>query len=257
MSQLAIVNAPSSFTAIWAVMRPWLAKETVAKVNVLGSNYRSALLELVDEANLPATLGGTCTCEDCADAAPGADGKGGVAEMGRCAFSSAGPWLLGRDQRRAAWLKGERQSIALQPGEYEELSNKGEGVPEPEPRPPSETVKQQAEQTPSEESTPKAEGKPAAVADMPASERSEQFFDAPPASAELLAAAEDSSEDASAGPSTPGTDAVQQQLGEVKISDAEHESRLTPEHSAQLVEKHPETRQVQHGDLHQDVAVTA
>ncbi|KIP05367.1 hypothetical protein PHLGIDRAFT_43261, partial [Phlebiopsis gigantea 11061_1 CR5-6] len=64
MSQLAIVNAPSSFTAIWAVMRPWLAKETVAKVNVLGHNYQSALLELVDKENLPATLGGTCTCED-------------------------------------------------------------------------------------------------------------------------------------------------------------------------------------------------
>ena len=62
MAQLAIVNAPMGFSTIWNVMKPWLAKETVAKVAIYGSDYRKALLELIDEDALPASLGGTCTC---------------------------------------------------------------------------------------------------------------------------------------------------------------------------------------------------
>jgi hypothetical protein len=126
MSQLAIVNAPSSFTAIWAVMRPWLAKETVEKVSVLGSNYASTLLKLIDPESLPKSLGGECTCEDCGDQGkdkPEVGGLEGQVEMGRCAFSSAGPWMVGRKERKEGWLRGERV-IALQPGELEEFSRK-------------------------------------------------------------------------------------------------------------------------------------
>jgi hypothetical protein len=240
MSQLAIVNAPSSFTAIWAVMRPWLAKETVAKVAVLGSNYQSALLEMVPAENLPETLGGTCTCEDCGAHSDGskagahADEKAekagakkgekpvGVAEMGRCAFSSAGPWMVGREERRAAWLRGERRDIGLYPGEYATLLEK-------------EKARGQAQDT--------------VAGEKPAESQAEE-------------AMEESSEDASAGPSTPGVDSVQQQqLDQIAIKDdAEHEHghtggaparRLSPEESVQLIaEKHPETRLVQNGDLH-------
>lgn len=35
MAKLAIVNAPSSFTFIWSVVKPWLSKETAEKVDVL------------------------------------------------------------------------------------------------------------------------------------------------------------------------------------------------------------------------------
>lgn len=225
MAHLAIINAPSSFTAIWAVMRPWLAKETVEKVSVFGTNYRPALLELVDAENLPATLGGTCTCEDCdvgeAETDKDAKGKSIVAEMGRCVFSNVGPWMVGREERREKWLKGERESITLQPGEIEKFTakEKGEDV------------------LPDEETTPKAEQKPAE--DAAEDEKDEQFFDA-------------SSEDAS-GPSTPGTDALQQQIAQISIKSGADtsEPRLTSEESVQLVEeKHPETRQVQTGDLH-------
>ncbi|KAG9315901.1 CRAL-TRIO domain-containing protein [Chiua virens] len=62
MGQLAIVNAPSSFTFIWSIVKPWLAKETVDKVDILGKDYKEVLLQLVDAVNLPATLGGNCTC---------------------------------------------------------------------------------------------------------------------------------------------------------------------------------------------------
>ncbi|KAJ7095885.1 CRAL TRIO domain-containing protein [Mycena belliarum] len=78
MGQLAIVNAPSSFTFIWSVIRPWLSKETAEKVDILGSNYKEVLLSLIDADALPTTLGGDCQCP------------------GGCHLSSAGPWLEGR-----------------------------------------------------------------------------------------------------------------------------------------------------------------
>lgn len=101
VARLAIVNAPRGFSAIWNVMKPWIAKETAAKVNIMGSDYKSKLLELIDADALPARLGGKCTCE----------GHGG------CMKSNAGPWMHKRKERREAWLKGEREIIALLPGE--------------------------------------------------------------------------------------------------------------------------------------------
>ncbi|KAH9854652.1 CRAL/TRIO domain-containing protein [Lenzites betulinus] len=101
MAQLAIVNAPMGFSTVWNGVKPWLAKETVAKIGIYGSDYRKALLELIDEGALPASLGGTCTCQ----------------EHGGCMQSNAGPWTRHRKERRAAWLAGERPHIALMPGE--------------------------------------------------------------------------------------------------------------------------------------------
>ncbi|KAH8104524.1 CRAL/TRIO domain-containing protein [Cristinia sonorae] len=95
MAQLAIVNAPSSFTTIWSFIKPWLAKETVAKVDILGSDYQSVLLDLIEAENLPSSLGGTCNCE------------------GGCEKSNAGPWREGRQERREAWLRGEGE-VAVQ-----------------------------------------------------------------------------------------------------------------------------------------------
>jgi hypothetical protein len=82
MGQLAIVNAPSSFTFIWSFIKPWLSKDTVNKVDILGSDYQEVLLDLIDEENLPASLGGKCECE------------------GGCEFSFAGPWKEKLAQRR-------------------------------------------------------------------------------------------------------------------------------------------------------------
>ncbi|PPQ69102.1 hypothetical protein CVT25_004599 [Psilocybe cyanescens] len=80
MGQLAIINAPSSFTIIWNAIRPWVSKETAQKVDVLGSDYKDVLLALIDAENLPSFLGGTCKCS----------------EEGGCALSGAGPWQEGR-----------------------------------------------------------------------------------------------------------------------------------------------------------------
>jgi hypothetical protein len=84
MGRLLVVNAPSSFTAIWTVVKPWLAKETVKKIDILGSNYKSVLLDVVEKDNLPEQFGGKCNCA----------GEGG------CEVSSEGPWMDERRRRR-------------------------------------------------------------------------------------------------------------------------------------------------------------
>lgn len=101
MGQLAIINAPSTFTMIWGAVKPWLSKETVAKIDILGSDYQKGLLEVVDAENLPAFLGGTCTC----------------ANEGGCHMSFAGPWKEGR----VGWGPNSKKTT-------EKSSNDADGV---------------------------------------------------------------------------------------------------------------------------------
>ncbi|MCO5601271.1 hypothetical protein L7F22_055390 [Adiantum nelumboides] len=74
LGKMLIINAPSSFKAMWQLIKPWLDKDTPKKIEVCGSNYSAKLLELVDRENLPEFLGGTCQCQ------------------GGCENSDAGPW---------------------------------------------------------------------------------------------------------------------------------------------------------------------
>ncbi|KAJ3731099.1 CRAL-TRIO domain-containing protein [Lentinula guzmanii] len=86
MGRLVILNAPSTFTIIWNAIRPWIAKETANKIDILGADYREKLLELVDEEDLPWVVGGKCHCRSEDDQSQGP----------RCHFSATGPWLEGR-----------------------------------------------------------------------------------------------------------------------------------------------------------------
>jgi hypothetical protein len=108
MGQLAIVNAPSTFTIIWGIMKPWLSKETVAKVDILGSNYQDVLLGLVEKENLPASLGGECECE------------------GGCEYSFAGPWKEGLEERRERRKREGDEKTALAANNVSSLEAKGE-----------------------------------------------------------------------------------------------------------------------------------
>lgn len=63
-AKFLIVNAPTTFTMIWSVLKRWLAPQTLEKMDVCGSDYKKVLLEHVSEENLPEDLGGTCQCED-------------------------------------------------------------------------------------------------------------------------------------------------------------------------------------------------
>ncbi|XP_019054152.1 PREDICTED: phosphatidylinositol/phosphatidylcholine transfer protein SFH11 isoform X2 [Nelumbo nucifera] len=76
LHQLFIVNAGSGFRALWKALKAFMDAHTVAKIQVLGSNYQSSLLEVVDPSNLPTFLGGNCTC----------------LEYGGCMSSDKGPW---------------------------------------------------------------------------------------------------------------------------------------------------------------------
>ncbi|KAF9463030.1 CRAL-TRIO domain-containing protein [Collybia nuda] len=100
MGQLAIVNAPPSFTVIWSVIRRWLSRETAEKVDVLGKDYKDVLLNLIDAESLPSSLGGTCECRN----------------EGGCQLSGAGPWLEGRigwGPKARAKTKGEKSDTQL------------------------------------------------------------------------------------------------------------------------------------------------
>jgi len=126
MGQLIIINAPTSFTAIWSMIKPWLAPRTLDKISILSANnpdQQATLLDLVPPENLPVALGGTCTCTDATDATStdcrgdsdadsdsGSCSSGGGSSSGGgggCTLSNAGPWMDGRAERRAGWLRGE------------------------------------------------------------------------------------------------------------------------------------------------------
>jgi len=68
---MLFINAPWYFRLIWATVSPFLSEKTVACTEVLGSDYKSRLLELVDAENLPVEYGGRCVCS-------GSDGTGCV-----------------------------------------------------------------------------------------------------------------------------------------------------------------------------------
>ncbi|KAJ8555615.1 hypothetical protein K7X08_013111 [Anisodus acutangulus] len=76
LHRLFIINAGSGFKVLWKAIRAFLDQRTLAKIQVLGSNYTKTLLEVIDPSNLPTFLGGDCTCSD----------------YGGCLFSDKGPW---------------------------------------------------------------------------------------------------------------------------------------------------------------------
>eukprot|EP00210_Caulerpa_lentillifera_P001939 g1862.t1 len=53
-----IINAPTAFRAIWAVVKPMLNARTQAKVEVCPKNYLPCLTEWIDVENIPEYLGG-------------------------------------------------------------------------------------------------------------------------------------------------------------------------------------------------------
>lgn len=74
MGKFYIINAPFMFSTVWGFIKPWLDEVTVAKISILGSDYKGKLLEQIPKENLPVEYGGTCKCE------------------GGCSLSDAGPW---------------------------------------------------------------------------------------------------------------------------------------------------------------------
>uniref|UniRef100_A0A804PRV2 CRAL-TRIO domain-containing protein n=1 Tax=Zea mays TaxID=4577 RepID=A0A804PRV2_MAIZE len=74
--RLIAIIIPSGFKWIWNSVKGFLDPKTSSKIHVLGSNYQSRLLEVIDSSELPEFLGGSCTCSD----------------EGGCPGSNKGPW---------------------------------------------------------------------------------------------------------------------------------------------------------------------
>ncbi|KAL5198365.1 hypothetical protein ABZP36_001877 [Zizania latifolia] len=76
LNQLYIINAGAGFRALWKVLKAFMEARTLAKIQVLGTNYLSTILEAIDPSNLPDFLGGTCSCS----------------ATGGCLLQDKGPW---------------------------------------------------------------------------------------------------------------------------------------------------------------------
>lgn len=76
LNQMFIINATSGFKMLWSVVQSFLEPKAKSKIHVLGTNFRSTLLEVIDASELPEFLGGSCNC----------------AEQGGCMRSNKGPW---------------------------------------------------------------------------------------------------------------------------------------------------------------------
>lgn len=58
-----VINAPSLVSVGWSMIKPLLDARTRNKVKIMGGDYKDALLEVIDEENLPEEYGGKSTCE--------------------------------------------------------------------------------------------------------------------------------------------------------------------------------------------------
>ena len=73
--QLYFVNTGFVFRAVWAACKYFYDQSTRNRIRLLGFDYHSKLLEVINGLNLPKFLGGDCNCEPYG-----------------CIFSDAGPW---------------------------------------------------------------------------------------------------------------------------------------------------------------------
>ncbi|CAO3611524.1 unnamed protein product [Mucor fragilis] len=63
LNKFFLVNAPGAFVYVWKIVKAWLDPGTIAKIQILGADYKEPLLKQIAPENLPAFLGGECTCE--------------------------------------------------------------------------------------------------------------------------------------------------------------------------------------------------
>ncbi len=59
LEKLFVINAPIYFTAIWAIVKPWIDAVTVKKIQIIGSNFQDILKAQIAEDQLPVEYGGT------------------------------------------------------------------------------------------------------------------------------------------------------------------------------------------------------
>eukprot|EP00002_Diphylleia_rotans_P040289 TRINITY_DN9513_c0_g1_i2.p1 TRINITY_DN9513_c0_g1~~TRINITY_DN9513_c0_g1_i2.p1 ORF type:complete len:277 (+),score=62.16 TRINITY_DN9513_c0_g1_i2:51-881(+) len=63
MRKIYVVNTPTIFNMLWGIVKPWLNPVTLAKIEILGYQYKEKLIEEIGEENLPVEYGGKCECQ--------------------------------------------------------------------------------------------------------------------------------------------------------------------------------------------------
>jgi hypothetical protein len=58
LQTLIVINAPVYFTAIWAIVKPWLDVNTLQKIRIMGSSFLSGLQEVMADDQIPTEYGG-------------------------------------------------------------------------------------------------------------------------------------------------------------------------------------------------------
>ncbi|CAL9762352.1 unnamed protein product [Musa acuminata subsp. burmannicoides] len=91
LHKLFIVNAGSGCRLLWNTIKGIIDPRTSAKIVVLGDTYQNTLLESIEMSQLPAFLGGSCTCSN----------------EGGCLTSNKGPWS---DPQIISSVQSERAS---------------------------------------------------------------------------------------------------------------------------------------------------
>jgi len=99
MGKFYVINAPFGFSTVWSLVKGWLDPATVAKIHILGSSYKSELLQQCPADSLPKFLGGTCDCPE------------------GCSMSDAGPWKGRTKEEQRAALEKVKQSVSVENGE--------------------------------------------------------------------------------------------------------------------------------------------
>jgi len=75
--KIYLINSPLLFSAVWAIIKPFIDKKTRKKIITEGKNYQKLLLENIYVDDLPSFFGGNCLCAHV---------------LGGCLFSDIGPW---------------------------------------------------------------------------------------------------------------------------------------------------------------------
>jgi len=57
LRKMYVINTPWIFSMLWAIIKPWIDTNTLAKIKILGSNYQEAL-DIIKPEDIPDYLGG-------------------------------------------------------------------------------------------------------------------------------------------------------------------------------------------------------
>ncbi|KAI1431244.1 CRAL-TRIO domain-containing protein [Xylaria sp. CBS 124048] len=102
LGRMYVINTTRWQRTLWTVIRGFLDPVTASKIEVLGDNYKTALLKQIPAENLPSSFGGECQCEN------------------GCELSDAGPWHDEQWTRPAWWEKEpSNDTIEHKPSEIE------------------------------------------------------------------------------------------------------------------------------------------